>query len=191
MVRWTPTASIGKNEHVGRRLFDEPALLGATDQPPIMRLLLTNFEETRSDEYSLDRLGASSVDRKVLRYLMPRALAAANAYTKPKAFDGWAWVPARKLMEAEKKPDLMVVASPIPEDPTLLEKDLNGNRFHAHACRPVNMDETYMAYHLRHLFETYGNVERTRRGQERSWLGWVTAKAPFLKPVLARLGIHV
>jgi hypothetical protein len=83
MARWDPPANVGDNEHVGRRLFDEPLLVGARDQPSFSGLLLSHFE-TRGDEYLLDRLGKSSVDRRVGAYLMPKAEAAGHTFRNPK-----------------------------------------------------------------------------------------------------------
>jgi hypothetical protein len=80
MARWDPPANVDNNEHLGRRLFDEPLLTGASDQPSFKGLLLTHFEESRDDEWWLDRLGRSSADRKVISYLTPRAQAAGSTF---------------------------------------------------------------------------------------------------------------
>jgi hypothetical protein len=166
MARWDPPANVDNNEHLGRRLFDEPMLTGTSDQPSFAGLLLTHFEENRGNEYSLDRLGRSSVDRKVISYLKPRAQTAGNTFRKPNCFNGWAVLPARHLLNARRPPSLAVIASPI------YEAAPNDNIYHAHVLRPNSMDPTHMALHLRHLFTNYGTVEtvlRERRGSRLAW----------------------
>ena len=153
MARWDPPVSVENNEHVGRRLFDEPMLAGASDQPRYAGLLLTNFEENRSDEYSLDRLGKSSIDSRVVAYLKPKAEVAGRTFRKPKSFGGWAVLPARELVNARKRPNLTVIASPINDE------EPNDNKYHAHVCRPQNLEPYFMALHLRHLFQTYGTLK--------------------------------
>ena len=177
MARWEPQGNVGGNEHVGRRLFDEPMLAGTQDQPSFAGLLLTHFEETRGDEYSLDRLGKSGIDKRVVAYLKPRAEAAGRSFRKPKLFDGWAVLPARELTSARRPPSCALVASPVdaPEP--------GDNKYHAHVVRPQNVDPTHMALHLRHLFTTYGKVEPVRRGnRRRAWLNHFLAL-----PVVGRL----
>jgi hypothetical protein len=154
MARWEPPNKIDGNEHVGRRLFDEPMLAGAIDQPTWGGIQITHFQETRGDEYSLDRLGRSSVDKKVLGYLTLRAGRDAKRFHKPKRFDGWAVLVARELTKARSGIVLELQASPIngaePED----------NIYHAHLLRPQQVVAELMAFRLRHLFTTYGQVER-------------------------------
>jgi hypothetical protein len=177
MARWEPPANVGINEHVGRRLFDEPMLVGAAGQPSFSGLLLSHFEETRGDEYSLDRLGKSSVDKRVTSYLTPRADAAGLTFRKPKAFNGWAVLPARELVNARRAPRCEVIASPIDEP------EPNDNKYHAHVARPLDVDPLHMAPHLRHLFTTYGKVEAVqRRPSHGGWLDRILAL-----PVLGRL----
>jgi hypothetical protein len=94
MARYPPT-KVGSNEQIGRRLFDEPMLQGVTGQPSFSGIQLYHFEERRDYEVSLDRLGASGIDRKVSKYLLPRAEAAGRKFAKPKHFDGWAVVSAK------------------------------------------------------------------------------------------------
>jgi hypothetical protein len=69
MGRWTPQDKqpVGSNEHIGRRLFDEPKLFGATDQNPFDGLDLRNFEVTIDRELSVDRVGSSCCDTKVIK----------------------------------------------------------------------------------------------------------------------------
>lgn len=169
MARWEPDASIRDNEHVGRRLFDEPMLAGAMDQRPYDGLKLTNFEETRDLDYSLDRLGQSSVDRRVVGYLKPRAEAAAkDNYHKPKTFNGWAVLRARELINARVDPKLPVIASPV------LDAEPDDNKYHAHVRRPQDMQPRYMALHLRDLFGRFGKLESVSK-QNRSWIDWLLA----------------
>lgn len=173
MARWDPPAEIGNSEHLGRRLFDEPMLVGAADQPSFAGLKLTHFEETRGDEWSLDRLGKSSIDRKVVAYLRPRAELAGRTFRKPKSFDGWAVLPVRELTKARKTPALQVMASPIKNQAP------NDNIYHAHTLKPQHMEAAYMALHLRHLFATYGAVEIIKT-EQLSWLSYLLGLAKGL-----------
>jgi hypothetical protein len=173
MARWDPPAEIGNSEHIGRRLFDEPMLVGTADQPSFAGLKLTHFEETRGNEWSLDRLGKSGIDRKVVAYLRPRAEAAGRMFRKPKSFDGWAVLPVRELTKARKPAALPVIASPIQDQ---APKD---NIYHAHTLKPQHMEAAYMALHLRHLFTTFGTVEKIQTEQS-SWLSYLLSIAKGL-----------
>jgi hypothetical protein len=155
MPRWLPKVDVVLTEQIGRRLFDEPMLRGAAGQPSYSGLTLTHFEETRDREVSLDRLGASGIDRRVVRYLAPRAEAAGRSFRNAKAFDGWAVVPARELVQARKPPRLPVIASPIIDKP-----EPEDNVYHAHVARPDDLTPYFMALHLRLLFTNYGRVEQ-------------------------------
>lgn len=124
MARWEPNPSepFAPAEHIGRRLFDEPQLVGATDQKPFPGVLdIRNFEETRGDEFSVDRLGKTGVDKRVKAFLKPLAEAAGNAFHHPKSFDGWATAPSKRVCAPTR-------GSPIP----LKVSPENGNPYHAH-----------------------------------------------------------
>lgn len=171
MAKWQPPKDIGSNEHLGRRLFDEPLLAGAADQPSYNGLRLTNFEETRDTEYSLDRIGKSGIDKKVVAYLEPRAVTAARGFKKPKSFNGWAVIAAHELLKAKKAPSLQLVAAPIGgEEP-------NDNIYHAHALRPEEVNQTFMAYHLRHLFTQYGKIHSVQQPPDWFQRFWNWAKS--------------
>ena len=64
--KWNPrTDPVGRNEPIGRRLFDEPMLMGAQDQPSFKGLDYRHFEVTPNDrELSLDRLGCTGIEKK-------------------------------------------------------------------------------------------------------------------------------
>jgi hypothetical protein len=163
MALWKPQSSqpIGPNEHLGRRLFDEPSLAGAQDQKTIARLNLRHFEERRDGQVSLDRLGRTNVDKSVVRYLRPRADGAGTRFRPPKAFNGWAVLTARKFgsppAPAPAGYALTVIASPESG------ADLDENTYHAHISMPPNMDYYSMALHLRQLFEAHGTIERVAK----------------------------
>ncbi|MEW9838618.1 hypothetical protein ABUE29_25955 [Mesorhizobium sp. ZMM04-4] len=140
------------NEQIGRRLFEEPMLRGAAGQPNFSGLRLNHFEETRGNEVSLDRLGATGIDRKVSTYLRHRADLAGQTFSKVKQFDGWAVVPAKELAEARKDPKLPVTSSPISG------VEPNDNAYHAHVLRPNTLSPYLMALHLKHIFTSYGKV---------------------------------
>jgi hypothetical protein len=156
MASWTPAADqpIGSNEHLGRRLFDEPLLAGGADQAPFNGLDLRNFQEKRDREYSLDRLGRSSVEPKVLTYLLPRATQAASKFRDPKRFDGWAVLRARELTKARVGANVWIEPSPV------AGRGFDENIYHAHALRPEDKEDYSFALHLRHLFTAYGQIER-------------------------------
>jgi hypothetical protein len=124
MARWEPGPSepIGPAEHVARRIFDEPQLVGATDQKPFAGLLdIRIFEETRGDEFLVDRMGKTSVDKRVKAYLKPLAEAAGQNFQRPKRFDGWATAPSMRVSSPARGAPIPLVASPG-----------DGNPYHAH-----------------------------------------------------------
>jgi hypothetical protein len=157
MPPWAPPKDkVGDNESVGRRLFDEPKLIGAGGQPDFKGLLLSHFEEGRDDEYSLDRLGQTSVDRRVVNYLTQRATAHGRTFKKQKSFGGWATIKARSLANSPRPPRLPPTPSPI-DDPSPAD-----NMYHAHVLKPSGMEPHLMALHLRYLFESFGDVHAVR-----------------------------
>ena len=156
MAKWQPQAKVGLNEQIGRRLFDEPMLKGSTGQPSFSGMQINHFEEKRGNEVSLDRLGATGIDRQVKSYLVLRADAAAKTFTQIKRFDGWAVVAAKELENARKEPKLPLFASPVDEP------EPNDNLYHAHVQRPDNVPSYMLALQLRHIFTSYGRVERIR-----------------------------
>jgi hypothetical protein len=181
MASWKPPDSVGPNEHIGRRLFDEPMLKGAAGQPSYSGLSLQHFEETRGDEVSLDRLGASSIDPKVARYLVPRAEAAGRIHKNTKRFDGWAVVTSKELVKERKEGKLSIIASPI-ENP-----EPNDNIYHAHVARLGDFSAYQMALHLRHIFTRYGRVEQNKVREE-TWRDRLWAH-PITRWILAKLGL--
>jgi hypothetical protein len=179
MARWNPPSNVGNNEQIGRRLFEEPILRGFSDQPQFAGIRLNHFEETRGSEVSLDRLGATGLDRKVIGYLTPRAQAAGRTFGKPKDFDGWIVVPAKELVSAKRSPSLPVLASPVPGD------EPKDNLYHAHVVRPETHDAYMMALHLKHIFTTYGTVYAVGSPTPPIWMdrvlripgvGWIARK---------------
>ena len=158
MALWKPPSNppIGPNEHLGRRLFEEPLLAGAQNQKRITRLDLRHFEEKRDGQVSLDRLGRTSVDKAVVRYLRPRADRAGTRVHPPKAFNGWAVLTARKFGSPPAPPRYALAVIPSPESGA----DLEENIYHAHISMPAHMDYYSMALHLRELFDAHGTLER-------------------------------
>jgi hypothetical protein len=149
-----PPDDVGMNERIGRRFFNEPMLRGAEGQPSFSGIELHHFEDSRSREISLDRLGATGLDKRVVQYLRPRAEAAGGARLKPIRFEGWLHVSAKELAEARKPPRHPVIASPV-KDP-----EPDDNRYHAHVVRPEAMSDHLMSLQLRYIFTKYGGVER-------------------------------
>ena len=175
MATWQPKSdeAVGKNEPLGRRLFDEPMLAGANEATSYDGLDLRNFEETRGREFSLDRLGRSGVDNRV-SYLLPRAHAAAAKFAVAKTFNGWAVLRTHKLINPPKGARLPVVASPIAGD------GLAENLYHAHAILPEGGDAASYssALHLRFLFAKYGRMHPVRHDTSRTITrsSWLLAK---------------
>lgn len=155
MGRWVPSERVGSNEHVGRRLFDEPLLAGGQGQPRFEGLDLRNFEERRDQEFSLDRLGRQSVEKAVVTYLVPRAIASGKRFVPTKSFNGWAVLRARQLetpaVGLDRYGKLPVIASPEPGE------SFSENIYHAHVVTP-ELDHYSKALHLRQLFARYGTV---------------------------------
>lgn len=173
MARWEPkhNEAIGAGENVGRRLFDEPKLSGAPDQKPFKGLDIRNFEESRDREFSIDRLGKTSVDKAVVRYLRPRAERhGGTMFQKPRRFDGWAHISARKLCDGMQ---WTLLCSPIREMDVdglpvpWLAADLSQNQYHAHVLMPEAMESALFAYEIREHFGKFGSVYRIRPLDER------------------------
>lgn len=184
MAKWQPEndPAIGKNEQLGRRLFDEPMLVGVTNQKNFGGLLLRHFEETRDVEFSLDRLGRTGIDQSAVRYLNPRAEAAGTRFKPQRAFNGWAVVKADYLRKPHRGPALELVASPIKGD------GLEENHHHAHAVLPSLENAYANALHLRQVFVQYGSIHPSGAGAQTEasvpwWLRfWYWLRSRFVDP---------
>ena len=116
MATWKPQiqGEVGQNEPLGRRLFEEPLLAGTPEgKERFAGLSLRHFEETRDQDFSLDRLGRTGVNKRVKKYLKPRADANGRTLNPPRAFDGWAVLQTRRLVASPKGPAFPVTASPV------------------------------------------------------------------------------
>lgn len=176
MGRWKPNPNedIGRGESLGRRLFARASLAGATDQRPLPSVDLRNFEDSRG-EISLDRLGQGNPEKAVLRYLNPRADAAAkNLGSSKMFFNGWAYVQAKVLLDSKKLP-IAIVPSPIPGNSPSQEDDLTENIYHAHTRSLRDTEPYFMALHLQDQFEKHGRIEYSqndpRRPPDPNWIG--------------------
>ena len=157
MALWKPNETVGKNESIGRRLFHREGLRGAKDQTlPANGFPLYHFEDTRDGEISLDRLGATSVDRKVKWYLTPRCHHVATSMAGKPKFQGWAVAKARAFQTPAKGRPLPILPSPIAEE---AGKEFSENIFHAHVERPASHDALEMALRLQYIFERDYNLE--------------------------------
>jgi hypothetical protein len=154
MALWSPksTDSIGPNERIGRRLFEQKQLRGAQNQKPPPHLFeLYHFEERRDPgDVSVDRLGKTGIERKVLNYLERRANFAGSSFTPARRFLGWAVVSARELQNPAQGPPLSIVSSPLVDT---VGNELLANNYHAHIKRPSHYTAYEMAMHLRTIFE--------------------------------------
>jgi hypothetical protein len=166
MGRWTPKDNrpVGQNEHIGRHLFDEPKLFGASDQNPLEGLQLRNFEPTSDNEFSVDRVGEGCFNPKVMAYLVPRAEAAAGRGHQKRTFHGWLTLPARKL----NTPTLGVQWNLVPSPDQGQEIDGNKqpwtdsnvlqNLYHAHISvpsadsEPTKSERMFFAFLAREAF---------------------------------------
>ena len=154
MARWTPDDSgpIASSEHIGRRLFDEPKLSGAPDQKPYSGLQIGHFIEKRGSEFSLDRLGKTSIDKRVVRYLMSRCEYAARSFQHEKKFNGWAYCASNRLL---KDTSWTIHASGIrARDENGVElpwsdDQIGENRYHAHVLIPDGVEAIRFAYDIR------------------------------------------
>ncbi|RWM08959.1 hypothetical protein [Mesorhizobium sp.] len=141
-------------------MFDEPLLKGAVSQPAFAGISINHFIEKRGDEISLDRMGASGLDRKVVKYLLPRAIAHGQSFGRPQRFDGWAIVAAKELMQARVGRKVPVIPSPI------TDQEPNDNIYHAHVVRSEGLDPYEMALHLRYIFLQFGKIEQNKPDEE-------------------------
>ncbi len=166
MPLWDPPASVGANEYIGRRLFDEPLLAGADDQDRFEGILLTHFQENRGDDWSVDRLGNGVVNRAVVRYLSPRAELNATGFKPPKRFDGWTTIRIGELArqwKASLDAALEILPSPVPGENGGGTSDLTANSYHASIIKLSDTRPFLMALQLRHFFTRFGKVERADR----------------------------
>jgi hypothetical protein len=129
-------------------------LAGALETTKFDGLDLRNFEETRDREFSLDRLGRTGIDNRVVKYLLPRATSAGETFSQPRQFDGWATLRADKLANPPKGVKLPPVASPIAGE------GLAENIYHAHVVLADDGEHAVYsnALHLRFLFARYGTM---------------------------------
>jgi hypothetical protein len=158
MARWQPKNKIGPGIYVGRRLFDEPRLSGAADQDPLKGLDLRNFEIRNDREFSLDLVGDSVCNQKVIRYLEPRAADAGGKFHHPRTFHGWLIVAARMLQMPEPRMTLVVWRSPVRgpgvdgAEAAWSDDNLDQNFYHAHVGVPDEIASGYFAFVAREIF---------------------------------------
>src|SRR5450759_1658074 len=143
MALWKPNETVGKNESIGRRLFQRQGLKGAKDQKrPDRTFELYHFEENRDREVSIDRLGATSIDRKVKVYLNPRGHHAAARLHKSD-FQGWAATKAKELQSPAQGSPLEILSLPIAEqddshDMAIRLKYIFERNYHLEPCIPLD-----------------------------------------------------
>jgi hypothetical protein len=162
--RWEPERNqpVGPKESIGRRLFEEPVLVGAKDQKPKVFLDVRSFEEKRPPfEVSLDRLGANGVDDRVLTFLTEKAVQQGQSRKPAKTFFGWQHVAANVLATPKTGSfKFPVIPSPVnPDQPN----DPEHNPYHAHVSPPVGSngpcEPMTMALYLQMLFSKYGDYK--------------------------------
>ncbi|WP_157960142.1 hypothetical protein [Albibacillus kandeliae] len=172
---WEPDPSepIGKNERIGRRIWDTPKLRGADTQPDVAALDIEIFRERRSKEVSLDRLGRTGIEKRVISYLQPRCELHGASFSPNRRFDGWATIQAEKLTNKWNNiPKWSISASPVEGNSEVPNSD---NRYHAHAVCDGSDNDLTVALFLRHLFERYGDLHPapTNSPNEQSQSNWL------------------
>jgi hypothetical protein len=161
--RWQPRSGdpIGPKEPIGRRLFEEPTLVGAKDQKPKVFLNYRAFEENRPPyQVSFDRLGEKSRDDKVVDFLVEKAVNQGHSRKPPRDFHGWVHLPAALLTQPRRGTLKFVVeASPIAPDDA---SDPPHNPYHAHISPPTGAsgptEPMTVALYLQAFFSDYGEV---------------------------------
>lgn len=170
--RWQPApdAPLGKQERVGRRLFDEPELRGVEGQPNLGVVSLSQFREKRGREVSLDRLGRTGIEPKVKNYLVPRCDYQASSFGKQKQFEGWATIKVADLTNKwSETPQWTAHPSPVMMDE---DEELTENVYHAHTVCSESRADAGTALFLRHLFERYGSLEIVQREERNAFATW-------------------
>jgi hypothetical protein len=155
MAPWNAreVSTIGNAEVIGRRRFKHPDLRGAAGQKkPVGGLDTRDFLEKRDTAISIDRLGKSGIDRKVLNYLLPRAEAHGLSQKPTKEFLGWACVQASKFLEMAGKYGYLLIPSPVPG------VVLADNDYHAHISYPNTIDAFHAALLVKEIFQQHGSV---------------------------------
>lgn len=153
MARWVPDPAgpIGKNEPIGRRIFDDIVWRDEANQGQKGRLRVDHFYDTRVEEdLSFDRLGKQgNPDPRVVNLL--KRLANAEADNEGKPFEGWAYVVKRHLKKPTEDNELDIR----PDD------DSEENPYHALLARD-DYRERRLAYllaiYLVHIFEEKGKL---------------------------------
>ena len=191
MGRWKPRSEdpIEKNEHVGRRLFDQPVLAGMLYPKPSSGwdLNLNNFIETRDREFSLDRLGRTGVDNHVVKYLSPRAEDAGKNCVPPKQFSGWSVIQVKQLENPfSGHPGMTVLPSPVVGD------GLKENIYHSHTIlpefdgvEPESRRHHLVALYVRERFKSSGRGLREPEKKEQQH------QSRFLGPIRAWFKDHI
>ena len=151
MARWVPNPArpIGKNEPIGRRIFDDIVWRDEANQGQKGRLRVDHFYDTRVEEdLSFDRLGKQgNPDPRVVNLL--KQLANAEADNERKSFEGWAYVAKRHLKKPLEDNELDIR----PDD------DSEENPYHALLARDDYRERRlayFLALHLVHIFEGKG-----------------------------------
>jgi hypothetical protein len=104
-------------------------------------------------DFSVDRVGMGGFDKRVARYLTPRAKAAANKFKQPRTFDGWLTVPCRLVTTRHADSVWTLVASPDGGPPNgdgtpadWSDDKLDQNRYHAHVPIPAEMHKLFFGF---------------------------------------------
>lgn len=163
-------------------MFEEPLLRGAVKQPSFSGIQINHFLEKRGREISLDRMGQSSLDRKVMRFLESRARAHGQNFAKPQEFNGWVRVAAKEITQPRgpgAQNAMPIIPSPIDEP------EPNDNPYHAHIERPEALDAYVAALHLRHVFTTNGVVERNA-DQQPTWNDWIRGSLNAVRAIIEK-----
>ena len=145
-------------------------------------------------EVSLDRLGETGLDERVVSFLSVAACRQGAARKPPKTFYGWQHIRAETLANPPVGPyKFQVKPSPValgdPQDP-------EHNPFHAHVEPPVSngnvLESTTVALYLQMLFSKYGEYRQYATGTSSSSpsdsVSWIQRLVALFKSVWMNRG---
>ncbi len=159
-----PDVSLDPNERVGRRIFDEPKLKGVDKQPDFGSVRVEHFREKRGSHVSIDRLGRTNIESRVVKYLGPRCEWQGQKFNKPKSFDGWAVIQVKNLVNKRSG------MSPWKVFPSAIGlengEEYSDNMYHAHTICHGKYSNEEKALFFRYLFEQYGEFKSFSKGKK-------------------------
>jgi hypothetical protein len=100
---WNPSATnISDKEIIGRRAFGDEAFIPSPQGQLVHYLVF--YDSRFQTDLSVDRLGGSSVEDRVRRFLTPHAVHHGETRLPKQQFHGWAQIPVKKLKKIKIAP---------------------------------------------------------------------------------------